>query len=370
MSPVLTISDITNGHRVTITDKNGSKWFDVKNGANGKDAAITSAAIINALGYTPYNPGKTKLDASMLTGGINSLINNPSAISINPAINGEGFTIERGGKVRVSVDGYEFKVDENAAKRLFDGSSKTYINFCQPSTFADSDFINWNSTKTYPVGAYVRYFIDGGAKGKYYWYKSLAENTNIIPLDDETGTWELASSNTENYYASIDFRNSLIAVEIEFPETIKYENGVSLYWRAFGQNAKYIKIEKYDDISGWLLVTESNNIQSQHMVNTFYLGGVQGPGTQKGLRITLTPMSQTWCALCQVAVTGLIGGIEGTLVSRGGSSLFGDLTPNADDNVNLGNSVKQWRSVCTRNLRIGSTVLTEAKLQALLKLIT
>ena len=370
VSPVLTISDITDGHRVTITDKNGSKSFDVKNGANGKNAAITSAAIINALGYTPYNPGKTKLDASMLTGGINSLINNPSAISINPAINGEGFTIERGGKVRVSVDGYEFKVDENAAKRLFDGSSKTYINFCQPSTFADSDFINWNSTKTYPVGAYVRYFIDGGTKGKYYWYKSLAENTNIIPLDDETGTWELASSNTENYYASIDFRNSLIAVEIEFPETIKYENGVSLYWRAFGQNAKYIKIEKYDDISGWLLVTESNNIQSQHMVNTFYLGGVQGPGTQKGLRITLTPMSQTWCALCQVAVTGLIGGIEGTLVSRGGSSLFGDLTPNADDNVSLGNSVKQWRSVYTRNLRIGNTVLTEAKLQALLKLIT
>ena len=370
VSPVLTISDIINGHRVTITDKSGSKSFDVKNGANGKDAAITSAAIISALGYIPYNPAKTKLDASMLTGGINSIINNDSAISINPAINGVGFAIDRGGKVKISVNGYEFKVDEKAAKTLFDGSSRTYINFCQPSTFASTDFINWNSTKTYPVGAYVRYFINGGTTGKYYWYKSLVENTNIIPLNDETGTWKFVSVNAENYYASIDFTNSLITVEIEFPDSIKYENGLSLYWRAFGQNAKYIKIEKYDD-SGWLLAAENNNVQSQHIVNTFYLGLAGGTSIQqKILRITFTPMSSTWCALCQVAVTGLIGGIEGTLVSRGGSSLFGDLTPNDNNTVNLGNSVKQWKSVYTRNLRVGGTILTEEKLQALLKLIS
>ena len=232
ISPILTISDISNGHRVTITDAQGAKSFDVKNGANGKDASITSTAIINALGYTPYNPDKTKLDASMLTGGLNSIVNNASAISINPAINGEGFTIQRGGKVKISIDGYEFEVIENAVKSLFDGSSKTYINFAQPNTFASSDFIDWNSTKTYSAGAYVRYFLNDGTTGKYYWFKALVENTNVVPLNDETGTWELVSVDTGRYYASIDFTQSLIVIEIEFPDSIRYENGLSLYWRA------------------------------------------------------------------------------------------------------------------------------------------
>lgn len=373
VSPILTISTISGGHRITIADADGSKSFDVKDGTDGKngsDASVTSASIVKALGYTPYNPDKTKLDASMLTGGINSIVNNASALSINPAINGEGFTIERGGAVKVSVDGYEFEVDENAAKKLFDGSSKTYINFCQPSTFADSDFINWNSAKTYPVGAYVRYFINGGTTGKYYWYKSLVENTNVVPLNDGTGTWELASVDTGTYYASVDFRNSLIALEIEFPESIKYENGVSLYWRAFGQNAKYIKIEKYDSVSGWILMEENNNVQSQHMVNTFYLGKVNGTGTQQKIRITVTPTSSTWCALCQVAVTGLVGGIEGTLLSRGGGTMFGAITPYKSNVVSLGNNSLKWANIYASKFTLGNTSLTEGQLQALLKLIS
>lgn len=369
VSPTLSISSITGGHRITITDAAGSKSFDVKDGENGKDASITSAAIVKALGYTPYNPDKTKLDASMLTGGLNSIINNAGAISINPAINGEGFTIQRGGKVKISIDGYEFEVIENAVKSLFDGSSKTYVNFAQPGTFASSDFINWSPTKTYPAGAYVRYFLNGGTTGKYYWFKALVKNTNVVPLNDETGTWELVSVDTGNYYASINFTNSLITVEIEFPDSIRYENGLSLYWRAFGQNAKYIKVEKYDD-SGWLLVEENNNIQAQHMVNTFFLGKVGGTSIQqKILRITFTPASSTWCALTQVAITGLVGGIEGTLVSRGGSSMFGNLEPYKDNMVDLGKSTAEWRSIYTKKLTIGNTAVTEPQLQALLKLI-
>ena len=158
VSPTLSIGSITGGHRITITDAAGSKSFDVKDGENGKDASITSAAIVKALGYTPYNPNKTTLDASVLTGGINSIINNGSAVSINPAINGEAFNTMRGGTVKVLIDGYKLEVTENAVKNLFDGSSTTYINFCQPSVWVNPDYVNWDSTKTYPVGAYVRYF--------------------------------------------------------------------------------------------------------------------------------------------------------------------------------------------------------------------
>ena len=39
VSPTLAVSDITGGHRVTITDKNGTKTVDVMDGVNGKDGA-------------------------------------------------------------------------------------------------------------------------------------------------------------------------------------------------------------------------------------------------------------------------------------------------------------------------------------------
>lgn len=369
VSPTLSIGSITGGHRITITDAAGSKSFDVKDGENGKDASITSAAIVKALGYTPYNPNKTTLDASVLTGGINSIINNGRAVSINPAINGEGFNTMRGGTVKVLIDGYKLEVTENAVKNLFDGSSTTYINFCQPSVWVNPDYVNWDSTKTYPVGAYVRYFLNGGTTGKYYWFKALVENTNVMPLNDETGTWKLASTDTNRYYTSIDLSNSLVTLEIEFPDSIRYENGLSLYWRAFGQNAKYIKVEKRDDVSGWVFVTESNNVQAQHIVNTLYLGNVGGQSSQYGIRITFTPASNTWCALTQVAITGLVGGIEGTLVSRGGSSMFGNLEPYKDNMVDLGKSTAEWRSIYTKKLTIGNTAVTEPQLQALLKLL-
>ena len=49
-SPVVTVTDIGNGHRVSITDKNGTKTIDVLNGQDGKDApqiddtAVTDSA--------------------------------------------------------------------------------------------------------------------------------------------------------------------------------------------------------------------------------------------------------------------------------------------------------------------------------------
>ena len=49
-SPIVTVTDIENGHRVSITDKDGTKIIDVSNGADGKDApqiddtAVTDSA--------------------------------------------------------------------------------------------------------------------------------------------------------------------------------------------------------------------------------------------------------------------------------------------------------------------------------------
>lgn len=107
------------------------------------------------------------------------------------------------------------------------------------------------------------------------------------------------------------------------------------------------------------------------MVNTFYLGKVGGTTVQqKIIRITFTPAASSWCALCQVAVTGLVGGIEGVLLSRGGGTMFGGINPYTSNVVTLGNSSLKWANIYTSKFTLGNTSLTEGQLQALLKLVT
>lgn len=44
-SPVVTVTDIENGHRVSITDKDGTKTIDVLNGQTGKTGATPVLTI-------------------------------------------------------------------------------------------------------------------------------------------------------------------------------------------------------------------------------------------------------------------------------------------------------------------------------------
>ena len=56
ISPTVTVDTITGGHRITITDVNGTISFDVMDGKDGKsggDATVTAENIKAALGYTP-----------------------------------------------------------------------------------------------------------------------------------------------------------------------------------------------------------------------------------------------------------------------------------------------------------------------------
>jgi hypothetical protein len=47
-SPSVAVSDIDGGHRVTITDKDGAKAFDVMDGQSGKDGTGIASAALNA----------------------------------------------------------------------------------------------------------------------------------------------------------------------------------------------------------------------------------------------------------------------------------------------------------------------------------
>lgn len=49
-SPTIVVTDVTGGHRVSITDVNGTKSFDVMNGTNGTNGVSPTVAITNITG--------------------------------------------------------------------------------------------------------------------------------------------------------------------------------------------------------------------------------------------------------------------------------------------------------------------------------
>lgn len=365
VSPTISVRDIVGGHRITITDSSGSKTVDVKDGENGKDATVSYKAVIDALGYTPYRPGD-RIPASVLSGGINSIINSNSAISINPAINGMGYNIHRGGSVKVYIDGYDMHITEEAAEMLFDGSSKTYVNFSMATDWADREHVRWSEAKTYPVGAYV--ICLDRVTSKNFWYRSTKENKNVNPVGDTSGTWEFVSANDSDYANAINIKDSTIVLEITFCQSVRWENGLSLYWRAYGQNAKHLVVEKHDGAHDFELIAESDFGRGD-TTNTVYLGGRYGVADQFKCRLSISSFSATWCALTQIAVTGLVGGIEGTLLSRGGGSLYGHLTPYKANSLNLGSPGEEWGTLYTRRIVIGNTMISEYQLKRLLELI-
>lgn len=48
VSPIIAVEEITGGHRVTITDAQGTRSFDVRNGTNGDDGRGIASAVMNA----------------------------------------------------------------------------------------------------------------------------------------------------------------------------------------------------------------------------------------------------------------------------------------------------------------------------------
>lgn len=339
--------DEITGAATTITNSNLTANCTLISDANGKVAV--SDVTSTELGYldgvtsnvqTQLN-GKQGVDDEIqglrLRGGINSIGSSNKSVAINPAVNGIGFARLSGGTVKVYYDGYEMPITDSSLDNLFDGKLGTYVNFGIPV----GDF-TWKNSVTYTVGAYVQ------DKGTGYWYKALKENTNVSPVDDTTETWAFASaSQTGNYAKFIKLDDVAISIDVTLLSNIRYENSLSLYWRALGQNASYIKVEKYDSNAGWFQVYENDSISSNETINNIWIQPEpSGAGTEKRFRVTIKSQKYSvWCALSQIAITGLAGGIEGTLVNRGGSTMYGNLSPYKTGAVSLGNDSARWNEV-------------------------
>lgn len=342
-------------YTITLTD--GTTFdFAVYNGANGQGAGDMLASVYDPRGkrtdvYKYVDDGLAKkqgvnddIQAIRLRGGINSIINNASAVSINPAINAAGYLRHNGGTVQIFYDGYPMPFSNADIDMLFDGKSSTYINFgAGPSNASRVDVCRWNEATQYPQNARVMYQT---ASGVFRWYKALKESQGVTPEGDSTGAWKDVSITRTAYL--MDVRDLEVSIVIDAHLTLKWENGVSFYWRALRQNCGYYKIEAYDSVSDqYVFVAERDNIPADEVVNTQYMGSrVNGAGKRFRITLRAQPTQEAgWLAVTQIAFTGVSGGIEGTLVNRGGSTMYGDLLPYTDGGASLGTSSAQWKEV-------------------------
>lgn len=349
--------DTITGGASTITDNNLTANHALVSNGSGKVGVSTVTST--ELGYLGGVTSKvqTQLDSKQgvndeiqavrLRGGINSIINNASAVSINPAVNATGFLRYNGGNVQIFYDGYLMPFSNADIDMLFDGKSSTYINFGAGPSHAQTVCL-WNEATQYPQNARVMYQTTSGV---FRWYKALKESQGVIPEGDSTGVWEDVS--TAHNTLSMDVRDLEVSLVIDSPLTLKWENGVSFYWRAATQNCSYYKIEVYDSVANqYVLVAERDNISRDEVVNTQYMG-TQVSGTGKRFRIAFR--AQHWqesgyLALTQIAFTGISGGIEGTLVNRGGSTMYGDLSPYTAGGASLGTSSKPWKEIQAQHI--------------------
>ena len=85
-SPTITVTDITDGHRVTITDVNGTKTFDVMNGAKGDPGTPGAPG-------TPGDPGfSPTVTVTEITGGHRVTITDASGTHTFDVMDGEDGT--------------------------------------------------------------------------------------------------------------------------------------------------------------------------------------------------------------------------------------------------------------------------------------
>lgn len=99
VSPTISVTTITGGHRVTITDANGTKTFDVMNGADGKDGEDGNSASItidDALDENSTNPVQNKV----IVAAVQQLLENVITPYLLPVV-----TADDNGKIPQVVDG-------------------------------------------------------------------------------------------------------------------------------------------------------------------------------------------------------------------------------------------------------------------------
>lgn len=291
--------------------------------------------------------------------GINSIINSDDSISVNPSINGMGYAIHRGGSGCVKFDGFELPIYQDSIEYLFDGKSSTYLRFESIQDYCDIKQIAWDSTKQYKKGDFV-VLLNNGNINSYLLFKALSDNTGKNPLENPSIWYDNYRRSTNTYSGCAILRKILIQVEVFLPGTADWETGYSIYFRAAGQTVRDLLVEAGD--------VNKENWQTEGRIS-----GVCGPvvtifpnknmsGKKRSIRLSFYNRNDNteWTAITQIAITGLVGGLEGTVLNKGGGELYGNVYPHQSNVINLGDSSHKWNAVYANNFKGNADTATKA----------
>lgn len=350
------ISQYVGGGTTTTTYQRrpmSALWEYIKSKAN---SVYTKIEDFNLLQNTVTDNTKV---INRVKNGINSIINSDDSISVNPSINGMGYAIHRGGSGCVKFDGFELPTYQGSLEYLFDGKSSTYIRFEGIQNYCDIKQIEWNSTKQYKKGDFV-VLLNNGNINSYLLFKALSDNTGKNPLENPSIWYDNYRNSTKTYATEAILRKILIQVEVVLPETADWETGYSIYFRAAGQTVRDLLVEAGDiNKENWQTEGRISGVCGS-VVTIYPHKGMDGK--KRSIRLSFYNRNDNteWTAITQIAITGLVGGLEGTVLNKGGGELYGNVYPHQSNVINLGDSSHKWNAVYANNFKGNADTATKA----------
>lgn len=350
------ISQYVGGGTTTTTYQRrpmSALWEYIKSKAN---SVYTKIEDSNLLQNTVTDNTKV---INRVKNGINSIINSDDSISVNPSINGMGYAIHRGGSGCVKFDGFELPTYQGSLEYLFDGKSSTYIRFEGIQNYCDIKQIEWNSTKQYKKGDFV-VLLNNGNINSYLLFKALSDNTGKNPLENPSIWYDNYRNSTKTYATEAILRKILIQVEVVLPETADWETGYSIYFRAAGQTVRDLLVEAGDiNKENWQTEGRISGVCGS-VVTIYPHKGMDGK--KRSIRLSFYNRNDNteWTAITQIAITGLVGGLEGTVLNKGGGELYGNVYPHQSNVINLGDSSHKWNAVYANNFKGNADTATKA----------
>lgn len=185
-SPVVAVFDIDGGHRVTITDKNGDKTFDVM---DGKDGEAEGGGVAELLQVTTYSELKTLRDSGSLMPGMWYRMTDYSTTTNQDSTQSAGHAFD---VLVMALDELTLSEECKACRREGD------------EYFAGSNLGGWRLWYTLDNDT-SRFAWADEANGKGVVYRMIDENGNDCPYDFKNIQMRNPLDSTdEKYYYTFD----------------------------------------------------------------------------------------------------------------------------------------------------------------------
>ena len=179
----------------------------------------------------------------------------------------------------------------------------------------------------------------------------VIQNINLSKVFDGT---------TDHIHISNVVPSDVFVIELTLHKVFPYGSNVYLNSKSSAFRAKSIKLEVINTNYAndtWETIADVTNNELDYWIYNWVSHDAVGSGNTDGrdgfnkIRFTLTNANNSALRIGEIGVYGYqSSGMAETLVSRGGSEMFGDLTPYTSGTLHLGTSSKPWLETYTNYL--------------------